>query len=68
MLEVLLRDKWEVDEMSGTYQKISESAMAGDAEAVRKLAQDALNEGITASDVLNRGLLAGMDIVGNHSK
>jgi methanogenic corrinoid protein MtbC1 len=42
--------------------------MAGDAEAVRKLAQDALNEGITASDVLNRGLLAGMDIVGNHSK
>jgi len=40
----------------------------GDAEAVRKLAQDALNEGITASDVLNRGLLAGMDIVGQPFK
>jgi 5-methyltetrahydrofolate--homocysteine methyltransferase len=50
--------------MSDTLEKIAEKLYDGDDEAVAELAQKALDEGMTAEEVLKGGLLTGMDQVG----
>lgn len=50
--------------MTETLQQIADRLYAGDARAVAELTQRALDEGLAATEVLNGGLLAGMDDVG----
>lgn len=50
--------------MSSTLEDLGEKLYAGDAETVAQLTQKALNDGITPKEVLQQGLLRGMDAVG----
>jgi 5-methyltetrahydrofolate--homocysteine methyltransferase len=50
--------------MSDTLKQMADKLYVGDAGAVSELAQKALDEGLTAAEVLNDGLVAGMDRVG----
>ena len=43
---------------------IAENLIAGNAEEVRKLTQEAVDEGVSANDILEQGLIAGMNVVG----
>lgn len=43
---------------------ITETLISGDGEALQQLVQEALNAGMSANSILNDGLIAGMDIVG----
>ncbi|MFP4475254.1 MAG: corrinoid protein [Desulfatibacillaceae bacterium] len=54
--------------MSDKFGKIAEALIAGKIQDVEKLAQEALDEGADAADILNKGLLAGMDVVGQRFK
>ena len=47
-----------------TLEQIMENLYDGESDAVAELTQKALDEGMTAAEVLNGGLLAGMDRVG----
>ena len=47
---------------------LSESVATGDAEKVEELTQKALDEGTNALDVLNHGLVRGMDVIGEKFK
>ena len=49
-------------------QEISEQLQAGRAKNVKLLIQQAIDEGISAKDVLNDGLLSGMGVVGEKFK
>jgi 5-methyltetrahydrofolate--homocysteine methyltransferase len=46
------------------FNRIQETLVSLDAKSVIQLLNDALKEGTSASDILNKGLIAGMDIVG----
>ena len=48
--------------------EISENLQKGKAKIVVELVQKALDEGISANDILNEGLLAGMGIIGEKFK
>ena len=48
--------------------EISEMLQKGRAKAVKELVQAAVDEGIPASQILNEGLLAGMNVVGEKFK
>lgn len=48
--------------------EISENLQRGKAKVVKELVQNALDEGISADVILNEGLLAGMNIVGEKFK
>ena len=50
--------------MSDILKQMAEKLYAGEDEAVAELSQKALDEGMTAEEVLKGGLLAGMDRVG----
>ncbi|RLC62417.1 MAG: cobalamin-binding protein [Chloroflexota bacterium] len=50
--------------MSDILKQIAEKLYAGDDDAVAELTQRALDEGLMPAEVLNGGLLAGMDRVG----
>lgn len=54
--------------MSALYGKMSELLISGGIEEIKKLTQQALDEGLEASEVLSKGLLPGMDIVGQRFK
>ena len=54
--------------MSELYGKMSEVLISGGVEEIKKLTQQALDEGNQASDILSQGLLPGMDIVGQRFK
>jgi 5-methyltetrahydrofolate--homocysteine methyltransferase len=54
--------------MSEVYGKMAEALIAGDIEEVKKLTQQALDAGNAADDILEKGLLPGMDIVGQRFK
>jgi len=54
--------------MSEVYGKMSEVLIAGNIEEIKNLTQQALDSGSAASDILNKGLLPGMDIVGQRFK
>ncbi|MBW2593954.1 MAG: B12-binding domain-containing protein, partial [Deltaproteobacteria bacterium] len=43
---------------------LSNALIAGDSETLKGLVQGALNEGMEAKEILNGGLIKGMDIVG----
>jgi 5-methyltetrahydrofolate--homocysteine methyltransferase len=45
-------------------QQISESLQRGEDQKVAALTQKAIDDGLSATDILNEGLLAGMDVVG----
>lgn len=46
------------------FDQIIEALLAYDAEKLNQLVKDALEQGAAADDILNNGLIAGMDIVG----
>jgi 5-methyltetrahydrofolate--homocysteine methyltransferase len=46
-------------------KNITEALIACDADRVMQLVKQALDDGMTANDVLNDGLMAGMDVVGD---
>jgi 5-methyltetrahydrofolate--homocysteine methyltransferase len=50
--------------MTTTLEKIGERLHAGDAPGVKQLTQEALDEGLSAGDILNQGLMPGMQKVG----
>lgn len=54
--------------MSELFAKMSEAVIAADAETVNKLVEEALGNGIGAKEVLDNGLIPGMDIVGQRMK
>ena len=49
-------------------QEISEQLQAGKAKNVKVLVQQAIDEGISAGQILNEGLLAGMNVIGEKFK
>ena len=54
--------------MSELLEKMAIALIAGNAAEVTSLTQQALDGGATARDVLDNGLLAGMDVVGKRFK
>lgn len=46
------------------FQAIAENLIKGNRDGVSELVQQAVDEGVRVSDVLNKGLVAGMDVVG----
>ena len=54
--------------MSDVLEKMAKELIAGNEAEVKKLTQDAIDEGIAAREVLDNGLLAGMDVVGKRFK
>jgi corrinoid protein of di/trimethylamine methyltransferase len=46
------------------FNEISENLQKGKAKDVKELVQAAIDQGISAKDILNKGLIAGMDVVG----
>ena len=49
-------------------EQIAEQLMAGKADNVKELVQKALDDGISPGDVLNKGMIAGMSVVGRRFK
>lgn len=45
-------------------QKITETLISGDGETLKTLVQAAIDAGMAANEILQKGLIAGMDIVG----
>ena len=45
-------------------QQLAQKLIAGDAPEVRRLTQEAVDEGVSPKEILNRGLIAGMEVVG----
>jgi corrinoid protein of di/trimethylamine methyltransferase len=54
--------------MSELFSKLSDAVIAADAGTVNKLVEEALGDGIGAKEVLDKGLIPGMDIVGQRMK
>jgi 5-methyltetrahydrofolate--homocysteine methyltransferase len=54
--------------MSELLGKMAESLIAGNIDEVVKLTQEALDDGAAPADILDQGLLAGMDVVGQRFK
>ena len=54
--------------MSELFGKISEALIAGQVDEVAKLTQEAVDAGTASGDILQNGLLAGMDVVGQRFK
>jgi len=50
--------------MSEILEQISTAVIEGDLDEISDLTEDALDEGLTADDILNKGLMPGMDHVG----
>ena len=54
--------------MSEIITKLKDDLYNGKVDEVAEAAQNALNEGMSAGEILNQGLIAGMDIVGRDFK
>jgi len=54
--------------MEHLFEQMANALIIGDKDGVVKLTQDALEQGVLAKDILDNGLLAGMDIVGKRFK
>ncbi len=50
------------------YNEISENLQKGKAKIVKELVQQAIDEGLSAKDILDQGLLSGMGIIGEKFK
>ena len=49
-------------------EEISQNLQRGKAKIVKELVQQAIDEGIPAKEILEKGLLSGMDIIGEKFK
>jgi len=49
-------------------QGIAESVIKGNAPEVERLVKEAIDEGVSASEILDKGLVAGMNVVGDKFK
>jgi len=49
-------------------QGIAENVIKGNAPEVERLVREAIDEGVSAGDILNKGLVAGMSVVGDKFK
>jgi len=49
---------------TGTLDQVAQGVIDGDQDGVEELTREALAQGTSAADILNHGLLAGMDVVG----
>ena len=54
--------------MEELLEKMANELIAGKQDEVIKLAQEALDKGVAAKEILDNGLLAGMDVVGQRFK
>jgi corrinoid protein of di/trimethylamine methyltransferase len=54
--------------MEQLYEQMANALIAGKQDEVKKLSQDALDQGAGAKEILDKGLLAGMDVVGQRFK
>ena len=54
--------------MSELLEKMAKELIAGNVAEVKRLTQEAIDGGMSARDVLDNGLLAGMDVVGKRFK
>ncbi len=54
--------------MSELFAKMAESLIAGKVDEVSSLTKEALEESLSPQDILEQGLLAGMDVVGQRFK
>ena len=54
--------------MEQILEQMANALIAGKQDEVKKLAQDALDQGTAAKEILDNGLLAGMDVVGQRFK
>jgi 5-methyltetrahydrofolate--homocysteine methyltransferase len=54
--------------MEAIFEKMAEALIAGRQDEVKKLTQEALDQGAPAKQILDKGLLAGMDVVGKRFK
>jgi 5-methyltetrahydrofolate--homocysteine methyltransferase len=52
------------EENMADFQKMIDTLIEGDEKELTNLAQSALDEGVSAKEILEKGLMAGMDIVG----
>jgi 5-methyltetrahydrofolate--homocysteine methyltransferase len=50
--------------MSRILEKIATAILEGDSEQITKLVNKAIGEGMTASEIMDNGLLVGMNEVG----
>jgi len=50
--------------MSELLEQISTAVIEGNLDVIEDLTEDALDEGLNAEEILNKGLMAGMDYVG----
>jgi 5-methyltetrahydrofolate--homocysteine methyltransferase len=54
--------------MADSYALLQEAIIAGDGDRARELAQRLLDDGVSAREILDAGLLPGMDIVGKRMR
>jgi corrinoid protein of di/trimethylamine methyltransferase len=54
--------------MDALYENMANALIAGKEDEVKKLTQEAIDKGAVAREVLDKGLLAGMDVVGQRFK
>ena len=54
--------------MSELYASLAESVISGQPEEIQKLTQQALNDGVAPREILDKGLLPGMETVGQRFK
>ena len=54
--------------MVDIYERISTSIIAGDLDTIKALTQKALDEGVQSHEILKKGLLPGMEVVGQRFK
>lgn len=50
------------------FKEISDAVIKGQAPKVKELVQKAVNEKATASDILQKGLIVGMGVIGERFK
>jgi corrinoid protein of di/trimethylamine methyltransferase len=54
--------------MEALFEKIAERLIVGKIDEVKELSQQALDQGTSPRDIIDKGLLAGMDVVGKRFK
>jgi corrinoid protein of di/trimethylamine methyltransferase len=54
--------------MEALFEKIAERLIVGKIDEVKELSQQALDQGMSPRDIIDKGLLAGMDVVGKRFK
>jgi 5-methyltetrahydrofolate--homocysteine methyltransferase len=54
--------------MEDSYQDLSQVLVLGEKERLLELSEKALNQGVSPADLLNKGLIPGMEVVGNRMK